>query len=150
TTKQEEREALYRTVTINGKTRPYTGTRSRIYAFELYQPALMQTGLFGFGTNRTTGFPINVPLRPGDEGALMQMPTVENAYLLMALRLGWLGLAAFGASVAAFIYSSFQAFNGLVAKAERAFAALLLSVFVTTALALVTVWMPHDYGFVML
>jgi hypothetical protein len=138
------------TIVIDGIRRDYNGAMNRIYIFELYRPALLQTGLFGFGTARTTGFPFNVPVGRGNEPALDRMPTIENAYFVMVLRSGWLGLAAFCAAIGTFVWSSFQAFRDLHAQAERGFAALQMAVFLATILILATVWMPHDFGFMLL
>jgi hypothetical protein len=146
----ESRALVYQTVQIDGQALPYSSAMSRLYAFRLYRPALMRAGLFGFGTERCTGFPIRVPLAPGNAAALDVMPTVENTYLLLALRLGWLGVTAFVAALSCFIYNALRAAIRIHAAAERSFSAWMCGSLVGVAIVCTTVWMPHDFGFVLL
>lgn len=52
-------------VIIDGKPVKYSGTRHRFLLFEEYSPALWQTGLVGWGTERLVTFPPNVPRASG-------------------------------------------------------------------------------------
>jgi hypothetical protein len=78
------------------------------------------------------------------------MPTIENTYVLLALRLGWVGVALFGAVLACFIYNAWRATTRIHAAAERSFASWLCGSLVGVAIVCATVWMPHDFGFVLL
>ena len=70
----------------------YSMAFNRIYVFRVYGVAIQKAGLFGFGTEAVTGFPINVPLGQQDLETLREIRTVDNAFLLMGLRFGYLGL----------------------------------------------------------
>jgi hypothetical protein len=147
---KESRDQTYRSVVIDGRRLPFSSTMSRIYAFQLYRPALAQTGPLGFGTERVTGFPVDIPLKPENREALELMPTIENAYLLTTLRLGWLGLIAFAAATLFFAAAPIAPLAGEKSAAEFMFLASMIGVMVAMLLVLQTVWMPHDFGFVYL
>jgi cell division protein FtsW (lipid II flippase) len=146
----ESRSLLYHTIEIDGQKLPHSSTMSRIHLFRLYRPALRQAGLFGYGTERTEGFPIKVPVGKGNEEALSMMPAVDNAYVLVAIRFGWLGVSALIAAVACFILNAFIATRHIRAQAERFFMACLGGSLLGTAIVCATVWMPHDFGFLLL
>jgi hypothetical protein len=146
----EVRSQTFNSVTIDGETLPYSSTMSRIYVFQLFRPALMQTGLLGFGTERVTGFPVNVPVKPENRDALEKLKTIENTYLLLVLRLGWLGLIAFTTASVYFVVAA-----GLVSMADKStgefmFSASWVGVMGSMLFLMITVWMPHDYGFLYL
>lgn len=146
----ESRSLVHHTIVIDGKKLPYSSAMCRIYILRLYRPALQQTGLLGYGTERTDGFPVRVPINEGNEEALEMMPAVDNAYLLMALRFGWLGVSALIATLACFVVNAFIASQHIRAQAERAFAASLCGALLGTAIVCATVWMPYDFGFLLL
>jgi hypothetical protein len=146
----ESRSLIYHTIEIDGQKLPYSSAMCRIHILRLYRPALEQAGLFGYGTERTEGFPIRVPIGKGNEEALRMMPAVDNAYLLIALRFGWLGVSALIAAMASFILNAFIAALHIRAQAERAFACSLCGSLLGAALVCATVWMPHDFGFLLL
>jgi hypothetical protein len=144
---QESRKQLFNSVTIDGERLPHSGTLTRLYLFRLYQPALAQMGPLGYGTERLTGFPANVPFREEDREAVELMSMIDNAYLLFLLRFGWLGLLLFTLTVG--ILASYGV--RLAAAARGRIAAQLYSwqsaVLLMIPLILLTVWFSHDFGF---
>lgn len=146
----ESRSLVHHTITIDGQKLPFSSAMCRLHILRLYRPAFLQAGLLGYGTERTAGFPIRVPLAEGNEEALRMMPTVDNAYLLIALRFGWLGVAALIAALSCFVVNAFTAAQHIHAQAERAFAASLCGSLFATAVVCATVWMAHDFGFLLL
>jgi hypothetical protein len=147
---QESRRLLHFSITIDGVELPFTGTMNRLYIFRLYRPAVMQAGLLGYGTERTSHFPMDVPIAPENKPALEEMPTIENAYLLLLLRFGWLGLLAFVAVVVEFnicAISLAKSFHRFAAGDYFSISAIALF---CVSLLLCTVWMAHDFGFTLL
>lgn len=147
----EERQQMYHTVEIDGKQLPYSSTMSRVYAFRLFRPALLNTGLFGYGTEKVTGFPIReVPIAPENLEALETLKTVENNYLLIALRLGWLGLIAFTAFTLSLIAANVLQLKLLRQGFDYMLIAIWAGVMTSMIFCISTVWMPHDFGFLYL
>jgi hypothetical protein len=143
-----DREVRMPTVKIGDEERRLTPTSVRVRTVELYVVAMQKSGLFGFGTEAVTGFPVNVPVGQQDLITLKRIWTVDNTFLLMGLRFGYLGLACFFtwcACIAAIwvrICLSKPTIPGL-----RAFSATMAGVSITMLVVLLTVWMPHDFGF---
>ncbi len=133
----------------------YSGLRNRFILFDLYRIALMRSGLLGFGTEAVTGFPVNVPLGPQEVTTLRKIRFIDNTYILLTLRFGYLGVAMFtlagAAAVAQFIY--LQQFYKIEHKSLGQYgqivAAALAASLVATMMTLLTVWMPPDFGFVL-
>jgi hypothetical protein len=144
---QESRKQLFNSVTIDGERLPHSGTLTRLYLFRLYQPALAQMGPLGYGTERLTGFPADVPFRAEDREAVELMSMIDNAYLLFLLRFGWLGVLFFTLTV-----GIFAAYGVCLATASRGRIAGQLyswqaAVLLMVPLILLTVWFSHDFGF---
>lgn len=125
-----------------------TSTSKRIHTFDLYKTAMRKAGLFGFGTEAVTGFPVNVPMGQQDLYTLKSIWTVDNAFLLIGLRFGLAGMLCF------FVLSAATAFiwvritlRSSVTPGIRAFSAGMSGVSIAMMLVLLTVWMPNDFGF---
>ncbi len=135
-------------ITVDDEKVEYTGTLSRVYLLQVYGRALRQAGLFGYGTERVTGFPIRVPVGPEDAKTLKHIRYIDNDYVLLILRFGYSGVCCFLALTAATVI----AFTRLAVQDERGrmFHAAMAGAIVATMLVLLTVWMPRDFGFVLL
>ncbi|MEO8498789.1 MAG: O-antigen ligase family protein, partial [Planctomycetota bacterium] len=73
-------------ITVNDEEVQYTGTLNRVYLLQVYGRALKQAGLFGYGTERVTGFPIRVPVGPEEAKTLKFVRFIDNEYVLLILR----------------------------------------------------------------
>ncbi|MEM9827595.1 MAG: O-antigen ligase family protein [Planctomycetota bacterium] len=82
-------------VTVNGEVIEHSSTLARLRIFDVYGTAAKRAGLLGYGSEAVSGFPPNIPHLPKEALAIEKFWTVENSYLLMLLRFGWVGLAAF-------------------------------------------------------
>ncbi|WP_166830401.1 O-antigen ligase family protein [Thalassoroseus pseudoceratinae] len=135
-----------KTILVDGEEVQYTGTMNRFHLFKVYRPAMQRAGLLGFGTEAVSGFPINVPVGPQDVETLKRVRYIDNAYVLMLLRFGWLGLLGFIAVGVSVLVSQIRLALMTQRRGSQLFACLAGG---TTAflLTLMTVWMPHDFGF---
>ncbi len=81
-------------VNVNGKPESYTGTNNRLFILKIYGPKVIEAGPLGFGTERTSQFPPDLPGLSTTVKQSKLLSTVDNSYVLFGLRYGWLGLAA--------------------------------------------------------
>jgi O-Antigen ligase len=125
----------------------YSGSMTRWHEFQLYSPAVLKGGLFGYGSTATQDFPPRVGVQIEDVKALKHWKFVDNSYLLIALRFGWMGLISFvGLCLSAFLRLSFMTWN----KGENrdVMVAMLASALGAMLLVVGTVWLAPDYQFV--
>ena len=134
------------TVTIENEKRPISSTLTRVYFFEIYSLAMRRAGLLGFGTERTTGFPPRVPVGPQHAETLKRIWTLDNAYILLILRFGYLGCLAFVALGLAAVLILIRRSTRRGAAGSVFLAAVAGSI-LAQMLVLLTVWLPHDFGF---
>jgi hypothetical protein len=134
-------------VVVNEESKEFSNTRARLLILDAYGIAMRRAGLFGFGTEAITGFPINVPLGPQEADTLRKLRFVDNVYVLITLRFGYLGLACL---LAAWLSAIFQ-LQVITDKYYRQSLGFLASSLAATLVALLpvvfTVWMPQDFGF---
>lgn len=136
-------------ITVGDDEVEYTGTMSRVYLFEVYGLAMKRAGLYGFGTERVTGFPVQVPVGPVHAATLVHLRFIDNIYILMILRFGYLGLFFF----VMLAISASIAFVKLAKSSDRhdaTFHANMAGAILATLVVMLTVWMPHDFGFMFL
>lgn len=81
-------------VVVDGEKTLHNSSLARLRLYDVYGTAALRAGVFGYGTSSVTGFPPNLPYLPKEALAIKTVWTVENSYLLMLLRFGWVGLAA--------------------------------------------------------
>ncbi|MFO1064477.1 MAG: hypothetical protein U0892_11495 [Pirellulales bacterium] len=126
-----------------------TSVLSRIYIWQVYRRAVVRAGWIGFGTESVTGFPINVPVGPEDTAALREIRFIDNEYLLMALRFGWIGSALLASALGLTIVA-WGLRSDSVSTDVNHHAAWACGTVAAAAAILMTVWMPHDIGFPLL
>lgn len=132
----------------------YSAVRNRFILFDLYRIALRRSGMLGFGTEAVTGFPVNVPLGPQEVTTLRKIRFIDNTYILLTLRFGYLGLLCFGAAGIAgvgqmlWIHRSYSLPQQLLGQFPQLVIVTVAGALAATMLALLTVWMPPDFGFV--
>lgn len=136
-------------VEFEGKKYRLTAMSARWLVLSAYDTAVSQTGLLGFGTERTATFPVNVPFGPDAKQTVSEFWTIDCEYLLLLLRFGWLGLAAF---VAVCMLSALRILklSSFVMPEERVMPFAIAATLLAVSCALLFEWMPHDYGFLFL
>ncbi len=142
-------EARLQTIEVDDETLVQTGTRNRINIFGVYKIALKRSGLNGFGTQAVSGFPINVPLGPREVETIRQTKFVDNEYILITLRFGYLGLAAFTAVGLLALGQLWWLANLAPRQLPQQLACCLGAALFSSLLTLLTVWMPYEIGFVL-
>lgn len=134
-------------IEIDGESQLTSSVRSRVNLFEVNRIAIKRSGLFGFGTESVSGFPINVPLGPVEARTLQSVRAIDNTYILLMLRFGYMGVGFF--TLAALL--SVGQFFWLTQRYRREnigwLCAGLGAVTFATLLVQCTVWMPHEIGF---
>ena len=136
-----------KTVQLEGEELEYSGTLTRLLLFRAYSRSLRHAGFLGYGTEAVRVFPPNVPHLPKKSEAILLMRHVDNAYVLMGLRFGWLGIATF----ALLLLSSIWTATILSRTYElKGFCSWLASVLTGTSFVLLTVYLASDFGFVLL
>ncbi|WP_404310494.1 O-antigen ligase family protein [Neorhodopirellula lusitana] len=96
--KTESQQRRGNVVKVNDFEEPeiYTGTRNRIFVLQIYGPIVIRGGLLGYGTEASSGFPpSNLPNLPTDSKTRQRLGVVDNSYINIGLRYGWVGLAIF-------------------------------------------------------
>jgi hypothetical protein len=126
-----------------------SGTQNRLDILRVYARAVARAGWLGFGTESVTGFPISVPLGPDDVSALKENKYVDNEYLLLTLRFGWIGGTLFAIALVLSIASWLHR-SRVASWNDRPWCVFVGSAIAATAACLMTVWMPHDIGFPLL
>jgi O-Antigen ligase len=143
-------------VVLDGEKKKLSSARNRLLLFDLYRIALSRSGFFGFGTEAVTGFPVRVPMGPQEVDTLRTIRFIDNSYILITLRFGYLGLLFFMIAIVAAVYQFFQvSLNHSNSRQQvytfiQVLAACLGSCCGVTAVILLTVFMPPEHGFVML
>jgi hypothetical protein len=146
---QESRQQHLVRLTVDGDQVHYSGTLHRLLLFDVYRSAMRQASLFGFGTDRTSTFPVRVPMGDVKAEAMRLFWTIDNHFILLQLRFGWLGAACFVALLLSSAIYSWQATASLGAEADVLFAAMA-GLFAGLLVVLAVEWMSYDYGFAVL
>ena len=134
-------------VEIDGNAREYTGTNARLLIFDAYGDALRHAGLTGYGTKLTTGFPPNIPYLQTSRHAVDRLKFVDNAYVLLTLRFGFLGMGMFALLLLIGIYTASSLTTWFP---QWAFFPAVCGSLAGFALILLTVWLCHDFAFIAL
>lgn len=72
-----------------------TSSMTRVLLIQHYWKSVVNAGIIGYGMTATDTFPPNVPHVPFDEATGKQYPLIDNSYILLTLRGGWLQCLAF-------------------------------------------------------
>lgn len=138
-----------RKIIVDGSEVEKTSAMTRLYLLQVYRRAAIRAGLIGFGTESVTGFPVRVPVGPEDSTALRNIWAIDNAYLLLTLRFGWFGGAAFLLAIVMAGVAWIRRASNL-SGSDRAFNIYVGAAILAVGLGLFTVWMPQDIGFPLL
>jgi hypothetical protein len=142
-----EKTTSSRTVIVNGETVAYTSTSTHLRVFQLYGPIIGRVGPLGAGTEATAKFPPNVPGLPKSAKTVRMIPMVDNGFILLGLRFGWMGLTVF---VVVVLTAIWQFLSLKRVEGVRFFATSMAGVSAAYCVFLFTVWMSYDFGFVYL
>ena len=134
-------------VEIDGKAVEYSNANDRLLIFDAYGDALRHAGLTGYGTELTNTFPPNIPYLQASRHSVERLKYVDNAYVLLTLRFGFLGLGAFMLLLLSGIYTA-----GCLVKrfSEYQLFPAMCGSLTGFAVVLMTVWLNYDFGYVLL
>ncbi len=79
-------------VEVDGEYEAFSGSRNRLLVWQIYGPLVLKGGPLGYGTEAVSSFPPNIPGLPTSAKARETLGIVDNSYLLIGLRFGWIGL----------------------------------------------------------
>jgi len=131
-------------VAIDGDEYEYTGTNHRLLQFLVFRPALENAGLFGFGTwgikPKHIAY-IEPPLRA-------KFWSIDNHYILMTLRSGYLGLGLFLALGGTALCYALRL--GLYGDVDGWLASGMCGALLASMILLWSVWFAPDFAFVWL
>jgi len=135
-------------VLIDDQQQVRTSSTSRILLIQHYWRSVTNAGIIGYGMTATDTFPPNVPHVPFDEVSGKQFPVIDNSYILLTLRGGWLMCLAF---VLLHVAAIFQ-FHTMAGKDPRllSFGRLLIGAICGHAFVVFTVYPDFDFMFVFL
>lgn len=133
-----------RLIEIDGQAVVTSSSRSRLHILGIYSDALVNAGPFGYGTEATTGFPLRIPGVDGTFKSANLFEMVDNGYILLTLRFGWIGgicllilfLTAIRTGLSLYWDRPDQLFPGAVA-------CLLV---IVAGFSLLLVFMNYDFG----
>lgn len=145
----EESARSHRFVIVDEEKVRISNTMGRVYLFEVYGLAMRKAGWLGFGTTRTTGFPVNVPVGEKHVENQKRVPWIDNEYVLLVLRFGYLGCMFFILFAAATVLNFYQLARTPNTPGGIFFGATA-GALLATFLLLLSVWMPYDFGFLLL
>ncbi len=136
-----------REISLEGDEIPMSSVLVRVWMLKAYWPALRDAGLLGYGSFATRTFPVDVPNLPKDKKARYTFRWVDNAYILMTLRFGLAGLVALS------VFFLIAIWQGLRLREDRYWDVMAISIssmYLTTSLLLLTVWLSYDFGYELL
>ncbi len=133
-------------IIVDGEKVSYSNVDHRFLLWKVYRKAIQEAGLLGYGTDRTSTFPPNVPMDGNsDLKALQSLWCIDNHYLLLILRFGYLGVIAWFVLV---VVTAVE-FARLSQRSTDLSMLFILASGMVVAVAFIqmTVWMPIDYGY---
>jgi len=135
-------------VEIDGEAVVTSSSRTRLHVFGIYKDALIKAGPFGYGSEATSGFPLEIPGMEGTFKSANLFVTVDNAYVLLTLRFGWIGGACL---VILFLTAIATGFSLYFDRPDQLFPGAMACLLVVVAgFSLLLVFMSYDFGFPLL
>jgi len=133
-------------VDLDGERQHLTATSYRWLVLSAYRPAIVRAGFLGYGSARTSSFPVNVPLGPDALQTKSYFWSIDNEFLLILLRCGWLGIFTFIAISASSVWHILQQ-SSFLAASDRLIPLAIAASLIAVNMSFVVEWMPGDYGF---
>lgn len=148
--KTDARGSRGKLVDVDDEAVVYSNTRNRLLVWKIYGPLVIRGGFFGYGTDAVSSFPPNIPGLPKSARAAETLGIVDNSYLLIGLRFGWVGVALFslllGGSIATAL-SHRRAAGLMFYPYGAAFLTALASILVGVALEIATVFFSYEFAY---
>jgi hypothetical protein len=138
-----------RTVEVDGEEVRFDSTTYRLILWKVYRQAMWRAGLFGFGTDRTSTFPVRVPVGTLDPETMRRVESIDNQYILLDLRFGLLGVLSLVGLVGGAAASAFRR-GTATADSSRVFLVAVGALLGSMLFIFAVEWMPLDYGFALL
>jgi hypothetical protein len=135
------------TVTFDEQAEKVSSARSRLTLFRIYWSPLTRAGLLGYGTGAVTGFPVNVPIGSEEAEAAKQIWALDNTFILITLRFGYLGLLFFVSLLGWSLWQLLKVHDLDPSRSTAAFSAALFGATAAVAWLIFGVWTPSDFGF---
>jgi len=139
-----------RVISVKDEQTVYSGTRNRLWVWEIYAPLVVKGGPLGFGTEAVSSFPPNIPGLPASAKARETLGIVDNSYLLTGLRFGWIGLTLFVLLIGGSIVTAIRLRRsaGMILYPDGpAFLTAMASILVGVAFVMLTVFSSFDFMF---
>lgn len=133
-------------VEVDGEAQIQSSSRNRLNLIRLYGPLAVDGGMLGYGTKATDSFPPTIPGIASNE----KISIVDNSFILVGLRFGWIGCFVL---VAMFLVSIVTMLNlrRLASTVLHPNGALLVTAFaailVGVAIELLTVFWSFELAF---
>jgi hypothetical protein len=137
-------------VVVEDQADKFTGTRNRILIWKIYGPLVLRGGPLGFGTTDVSSFPPNIPGIPTVAKSAETLGIVDNTYLLVGLRFGWIGVTLLVVMILTAITTAIWLRNsaGLIAYPYgSAFWTALAASLTGAALEILTVFGSYEFMF---
>ena len=131
-------------VEIGGVRYEMSGTLQRVQLVRAYWPAFRSAGPLGYGTRKVKGFPPKVPNLPENRRTREMLRIVDNSYLLLGLRLGWVGA---GLLLAILITAAVSALRLADDRTLLGLPGAMGSVLVAMIPLLLTVYLAYEFAF---
>ncbi|TWT92694.1 O-antigen ligase family protein [Stieleria varia] len=139
-------------IQVEGEAEIYNGTLNRMFVMKLYGPLVFQGGPMGYGSVATSTFPPDIPGLPASARTRKTLGIVDNSFILVGLRLGWVGLGLFVLWLVSAMFFCLRLRRGaatyfypLGPATLTAMACILLAV----SLEMLTVYFAYDYAFLL-
>jgi hypothetical protein len=131
-----------RIIEVDGKAVEVSSSRSRLVVFSIYSEALSK-GVTGYGSQALKTFPPQIPYIQGKKNNTDVKP-IDNGYILMTLRFGWIGGFLFFVMFLTAILSAVLLYRE---NSDSLFLASLGSLYAVIAFfSMLLVWMSYDFG----
>jgi hypothetical protein len=134
-------------VDIDGKAANYSSSRNRLLIVRAYGDALRFARMTGYGTEATSTFPPRIPYLQSETLSVERLRNVDNAFVLIALRFGWLGMSVLLLMLIAGVGTAFRLYSDRPDQNLIAGLGCMLAILIPT---LLLTWMSYDFGLMIL
>ncbi len=149
-TTQKAGQVTSKVVNVTGEPELYTSSRNRLWVWKVYTPLVVEGGLLGYGTKAVSSFPPKIPGLPMAVHARETLGVVDNSYLLIGLRYGWIGLSLFVILLAGTIFTSVRlrgSIGQLFYPEGASFLTAMAGVMVGVSVEILTVFSSFEFMF---
>jgi hypothetical protein len=137
-----------RVMEIDGKPVISSSSRYRLHVFSIYKEEMAKAGPFGYGTQATSGFPLKIPNMEGELKSANLFKMVDNGYILLTLRFGWIGGVCLAILFLTAIVTGFSLYSS---EPDQLFpGAVACTLIVVACFSLLLIFMHYDFGFPLL